>query len=343
MCMLITKVAKKNAHGILWVAHYLPERTMKKLFVGGAILSMFLFVGTQPNIAKAQIDIESVSATVNLNTALVEWTTDVSTTGLLEYGTTSGTYTKQVSTDFGTSHNVYLNNLTAETTYYYRVTVTDEDGTSKQSSEKTFLTESTKLAFRSVTEVIRSSNRVVIRVTMNKSAVPNVYLGTQPDVLTKRAENIGFLYGSEGTDQTSLLLAGLKPNTTYYYQAVATRNNIYGNPVETTVSEVHSIRTRGIAKVTSITRSGESIIIRGQNFGEGSSSPLQVAVGVGCSLSKWPSTTPKCLTTITSWSDSQIVAKFKTTTPRHGIVYVAKTYQKAYGYVNLFTIKGPSL
>lgn len=314
---------------------------IKKLSIGG-LIAVFAF-SFFPLGARAQIDIESVSATVHLNTATIAWMTDVSTTGLLEYGTSSGTYTTQVTTDSDTSHIVYLNNLVENTRYYYRVTATDEDGGSTQSAEQTFLTESTQLGYRSITEVIRSSNRVVIKVMMNKQALPRLFFGTQPEALTKLAENL-VPYGPSGTNVAYFLLAGLQPGKTYYYQAVTMTSQFLG-PIETAISEVHSIQTRGTPKVVSVSRTGQTIIIKGRNFGEGSKSPLQVAVGVGCSLSKWPGTTPRCLADIVSWSDSRITAKFKSTTPRSGPVYVAKVYEKPSfdGFVHLFTIKGLSI
>lgn len=318
---------------------------MKKFLIGSTIFSALIFVSALPNVAKAQPNLESVTATVNLNIVTIAWTTDISTTGLLEYGTSSGNYTKQVTTDFDTSHSVYLNNLAENTTYYYRVTATDEEGASTQSAEQTFLTENVLLAYRSITEVIRSSNRAVIKVVLNQRGTPSVYFGTNPEALTKRAEYISTPFSIAGTQTGYFLLGSLKPGTTYYYQAISYCPYSGGCTGESAFSDIRSLRTRGVTRITSVSRSGQNIIIQGLNFGESSSDPLIVAVGIGCSLSTWPTSTPRCLADIVSWSDSRIVAKFKSSTPRNGIVYVAKKYTKPSfgGYVHLFTVKGPSL
>ena len=64
----------------------------------------------------------AVSA-VTLTGARLDWTTNLATTHLVEYGTVSGSYTASTlqSSSDSTVHSVTLSGLTSSTTYYYRV------------------------------------------------------------------------------------------------------------------------------------------------------------------------------------------------------------------------------
>ncbi len=76
-----------------------------------------------------------------IDSAVILWTTDEPADSLVEYGTAAGNYTDSLSdAALGTDHSISLYNLTPATTYYYRVTSSDEAGNTTVSGEYTFTT-----------------------------------------------------------------------------------------------------------------------------------------------------------------------------------------------------------
>lgn len=73
--------------------------------------------------------------------AVINWTTSEAATSLVEYGTTSGTYTTSSSTTaLDRSHAVILTGLTQNTTYYYHVVSADANSNAATSTEYSFAT-----------------------------------------------------------------------------------------------------------------------------------------------------------------------------------------------------------
>ena len=72
----------------------------------------------------------------NGTTATITWTTDEFTTYVLRYGTSSGVYTQQVSSDvFRKDQWATLTGLSPTETYYYQITSTDLSGNQAISPE----------------------------------------------------------------------------------------------------------------------------------------------------------------------------------------------------------------
>lgn len=72
----------------------------------------------------------------NGTTATITWTTDEFTTYVLRYGTSSGVYTQQVSSDvFRKDQWATLTGLSPDATYYYQITSTDQSGNQSTSQE----------------------------------------------------------------------------------------------------------------------------------------------------------------------------------------------------------------
>ena len=85
--------------------------------------------------------ISSVTVTnITSGSATVAWTTDVPANGTVEYGTTTAYGASAKDEVLTTSHSITLPNLTAETTYHYRVTSTDGNGISSSSADAAFTT-----------------------------------------------------------------------------------------------------------------------------------------------------------------------------------------------------------
>lgn len=304
-----------------------------------------------PAASAEDLGLDNIRVSVYEQTASVFWTTDVSTTGTVEYGTTSGSYTTTMTTDSDTVHRVYLANLAKNTTYYYRITVEDLDGATEQSNEKTFTTVSPTFVI-SLKQNVRSSNKVIVHVRTNKTADLSVAYGTTADALTQQATTLN-LFGGDRNDE-HFVLRNLKANTTYYYQARATieKNGVVS---ETVTSDVKTVTTRGVPKITSISRTRGSkntiLTIKGKNFGESiGNATIKTAVAIGCSLNTWPTKyigekEPTCLTTILSWSDTTIQVRVGRNAVS-GRIYVGKAYQPGLGNFdgksNIFTVKGPT-
>lgn len=82
-----------------------------------------------------------VEASAGVSNAIIAWRTNESATGEIEYGedTAYGSFAK--SGEAQMEHNVLLADLKPETTYHYRIKVTDLDGNVTVSSDFTFETE----------------------------------------------------------------------------------------------------------------------------------------------------------------------------------------------------------
>jgi hypothetical protein len=78
--------------------------------------------------------ISGVTALPGSNTAMISWTTNVPTNSTVDYGTSTGSLSLNVSdATLVTSHSLTLTGLTQGTTYYYRVTSVDSSGSSVSS------------------------------------------------------------------------------------------------------------------------------------------------------------------------------------------------------------------
>lgn len=157
------------------------------------------------------------SSGVTNNAATITWTTDITSTSRVEYGTTTsyGNFSPLDST-LVTSHSVTLSGLSANTTYHYRVISAKGSGTAT-SSDYTFTT----LGPPTITtgpSVDAATTTATITWTTNVSASTTVHYGPTSS------------YGSTATGSTgtshSVTISGLTAATTYHYKVVST--NAYG-------------------------------------------------------------------------------------------------------------------
>jgi hypothetical protein len=136
--------------------------------------------------------ISSVSAYVTTaSTATISWTTDEKATSLVEYGTTTSYGMSSVlDANLVTSHSVALTDLTADTTYHFRVKSSDSSGNWATSGDATFDTSSilalpvfTRLSEQTITryeydengKLIGASEAGTIEVS---DGLGNTYTGT---------------------------------------------------------------------------------------------------------------------------------------------------------------------
>lgn len=317
---------------------------MRKIMFLSVIAATALLLQHATAFAASDPIISELEVRVDLATAQITWNTDVTTTGLLEYGTTSGTYGYTKTTEEGTHHAVALSNLTEETQYYFRVTATDRDGNSDSTQELSFTTKTNSIKITRL-EVLEHEPRVaLIEMNTNRYAYLSLKYGTSPDALTSDPTEMIQSWPGGETHQI-FRLTNLQPKTTYYFQVTAGQTGL-----GTTLSGIGILETSGYMKVTSIKpikgKKGTVVTIIGKNFGPRAwvssyGTHTDTAVGFGCALSAWPSDSPKCRGKITSWTDTKIVVQLNGG-EKSGFIYVAKGIESFTDTVlNLVTVRGP--
>lgn len=298
----------------------------------------------------------------------VIWDTDVTTTGKIIYGTSSGSLTTEVEelddngqVETGTEHTLTLVHLTPNTTYYYRIVAEDDDANSERSRERSFRTYDDALDVEFSRFVIRGHNMIVIETWSNMTAAHGVLYGTSPDNLNKVAFFTDRFEVGQPYNKGYHVVSKLKPNTRYYFKVVATQGRdpntgeAYDPPLRAETS-IFSGSTTGRPKITSVSptsgRRGTTITITGMNFGPYMTVSHEDWLGrvwFACTPDKKDKHTPfdpvqprgKCGATIQEWTDSRIVAKLEGGTPLTGRIYVSKKFGVPFKMVNPYTIKGP--
>jgi len=160
--------------------------------------------------------ISEVTSVVSFTTATLSWiATDDHTIASVSfvYGTTTNYgLTGSVVGNYSTS----LSGLSMETTYYFKVTVTDNIG---QSSTKTgsFTTEFVDLVGPVISNVSTSVGVSVVTVTFDTNELANgqVLYGLQND-------HEGTASGEAAAISHSIILSNLTPNRTYLFKIIAT-------------------------------------------------------------------------------------------------------------------------
>lgn len=175
------------------------------------------------------------------NSATIEWTTNLSSTGSLNYGATGAMGTAANSALTGTKHSVVLTGLAASTIYSYQITA--KSGTQTVTSDvSSFLTETEVpiiegLAVTSLAVTSISTSTATIEWSANVSTTGTLKYGLTSSL------------GSTISDPVSALqhvktLTNLKPATAYYYQVTY----IYGNDI--VMSEVSTFTTEKLSPST---------------------------------------------------------------------------------------------
>jgi hypothetical protein len=77
---------------------------------------------------------------VTMDSAMIDWSTDMPAESLVEYGLTSSYGSSAGDSGLKTAHKIALRNLTSDTTYHFRVTSRNEYGFASSSDDRTFKT-----------------------------------------------------------------------------------------------------------------------------------------------------------------------------------------------------------
>jgi N,N-dimethylformamidase beta subunit-like protein/uncharacterized protein DUF4082/purple acid phosphatase-like protein len=166
--------------------------------------------------------ISAVTATPAITSATITWTTNVPTTSVVNYGTSSSSLTlNQSSATLVTSHSVTLTGLTSGTVYYYTVTSVDGSGNSTTSPASpappaSFTTLVPVLPVLSALTVIPGPNGIAtVTWTTTTATTSRVDYGTTSSSLTLNVSS------STLVTAHSITLTGLTTGTTYYFRATS--------------------------------------------------------------------------------------------------------------------------
>mgnify|MGYP001020462665 CR=1 FL=1 len=111
--------------------------------------------------------------------AKISWSTSRSADSKVQFGTKSGDYAKVEPSNASqvTAHSLELSGLNPETTYYYRVKWTDEDGNTGTSEEKKFSTASAPSVHKVEVKNITLTS-AIIEYTVKDTSKVKIYYGT---------------------------------------------------------------------------------------------------------------------------------------------------------------------
>ncbi len=153
-------------------------------------------------------------SSITTKKATVGWSTARNSDSKIQFGTSSGSYfDEEVSNSTQvTSHELKLTNLSAGTTYYYKVKWTDEDGNTGLSEEKTFSTDPAPTVTDPNASVI-GLDYAMIDYTVAGAEKVKIYYGDSTSFG-------GSLEITTSTSETtySTKLSGLADGTKYYYK-----------------------------------------------------------------------------------------------------------------------------
>ena len=195
----------------------------------------YSFITTNDTEAPLFVGADPFTITTLINTSTITWQTDKSANSEINYGTNSGSL---ASSTFNSSltilHSLTLTDLTANTTYYFSASSTDVNGNSTTSAEYSFTTLSAPDTTPPVisglsVENISLTGATVVWTTDEKSNA-TVNYGTSSSSLATLVGDVSDF----STTTHSIVLSGLTPSTTYYYQVRAQDSS--GNATTTAVA-----------------------------------------------------------------------------------------------------------
>jgi phosphodiesterase/alkaline phosphatase D-like protein len=221
-----------------------------RVLSGGAVSANNTFTTAADDTAPV---ISSVaSGGISATTVSITWNTNEMTTSQVVYSTTSftgtdyatgaaartayGSFTAEDATR-GLGHGVGIVGLSTSTTYYYRAVSKDGTGNETVSTESSFTTlaDTSKPAMSDIRAVGVTTKSAIILWLTNEMATTQVYYDTASHAAavftgvpgpndyassTQAVTTLSYGHGSA--------LAGLAPNTTYYYRTVSKDANDNG-------------------------------------------------------------------------------------------------------------------
>ena len=209
---------------------------------------------TQPAQLVSEVEI------VNLGTrkATIAWVTERNSDTKISYGLTSGEYfeeeaynSKQV-----TEHEITLNNLQPETTYYFKAKWTDSDGNTGESQEMSFRTADSPQVYSSKVDIV-GLNYAVISFEVFGATSASVIYGRSFAYTAQKEINT-----SPTRSKYSIVLDGLDDGVQYSYKIRLTdaegyiydsiENNTFTTPPKPKISNVRVQEIKEVASPTVI-------------------------------------------------------------------------------------------
>jgi len=124
--------------------------------------------------------ISNIRVNANSNQATITWDTDKESNSAVKYSTVSGDLSGQATGNFGRAHSVTINGLTPETTYYFVVSSTGNQGRVAQSLEQSFTTSrGYQIVFTNPTPVsgaVLANRNVTINATITDGSIINKFM-----------------------------------------------------------------------------------------------------------------------------------------------------------------------
>lgn len=175
-----------------------------------------------PQVAQATIFINSISVfDFENNTAKLKWRTDVATRGIVYYGENANdlNHSNTSSDDYKNYHEVSLNNIKEDVTYYYQIVVFARDGQASETYVQNFKVDDmpdTRKPKFDKQEIIQSTgDAVALYWTTNEKTRATIYYGFETTAMNKTAN-----YGGFDTEH-NLFIYNLVPGSKYYLRIVA--------------------------------------------------------------------------------------------------------------------------
>jgi phosphodiesterase/alkaline phosphatase D-like protein len=153
------------------------------------------------------------AGSITTTTAIITWTTDEASTSVVTYGTQSASSPALV-----TSHSVALTGLTPGTLYNFTVTSANASGSLWTSNSYNFTTVPIPVISYMTYWGITSSG-ITISWATNEPSTTVVNYGTTSALGSASPAQTAL------TDNHGVVLTGLQPSTTYYFQAQSTDAN----------------------------------------------------------------------------------------------------------------------
>lgn len=165
------------------------------------------------------------------------WTTPgFSTSGLVYWGESETSLTNVVSdANNGSTHTASVSGLNADTLYYFQASSTDAEGYEKRSSVVAIRTQQIPLPTWSISGFAGTSTKDSVTLTWSTAqyaTTGKVLWGTSLDAVTTEVA------GGGAATSHSITVSGLRPDTIYYFAAVATDDR-----GQQKVSDVIAVRT----------------------------------------------------------------------------------------------------
>lgn len=223
-----------------------------------AIFSLYL-VGALglPQIAQATIFINNISVfDFEDNTAKLKWRTDISTRGIVYYGEKADNLDRSntSSGDYKNYHEVSLNNIKEDVTYYYQIVVFAQDGQASETYVLNFkvddMPDTRKPKFEEQEILQSTGDAIALYWKTNEKTRATIYYGFESTSMNKTAN-----YGGLDTTHT-LFIYNLVPGSKYYLRIVAEDEDKNKTNSKTFVFHTSSVAHSRVLEIKNIKPTG---------------------------------------------------------------------------------------